>query len=137
MTTITSSRPTAPPGRAGFAHLLHAEWTKFRTVRGWVIAVIVAMLATVLLGLFQGSHSQVAPCTTGPNGPACQWLAAEKALVRAYVCEWRRWGSNPRPPACKADLAPFAPVHAHPLMCPDLDLLLDPNLAGSARTRAE
>ncbi len=66
MTTITPSRPTAPTARADFAHLLHAEWTKFRTVRGWVIAVIVAVLVTVLLGLFQGSHSQVAPCTTGP-----------------------------------------------------------------------
>jgi len=26
----------------GFAQLLHAEWTKFRTVRGWVIGVIIA-----------------------------------------------------------------------------------------------
>ena len=42
----------APAGRDSFAHLLHAEWTKFRTVRGWVIAVIVAVLVTVLLGLF-------------------------------------------------------------------------------------
>jgi ABC-type transport system involved in multi-copper enzyme maturation permease subunit len=74
MTTITSSRPTAPPARAGLAHLLHAEWTKFRTVRGWIIAVIVAMLVTVLLGLFNGSHSHIAPCTTGPNGPACRYF---------------------------------------------------------------
>ena len=71
MTTITPSRPTARPARAGFAHLLHAEWTKCRTVRGWVIAVLVAVLATVLLGLFQGSHSHVAPCTTGP---ACRYV---------------------------------------------------------------
>ena len=35
------------PGPDSFAHLLHAEWTKFRTVRGWVIAVIVAALVTV------------------------------------------------------------------------------------------
>ena len=74
MNTITPSRSAAPPARAGFAHLLHAEWTKFRTVRGWVIAVIVAVLVTVLLGLFQGSHSHVAPCTTGPNGPACHYV---------------------------------------------------------------
>jgi hypothetical protein len=74
MTTITPSRPPARPGRAGFAHLLHAEWTKFRTVRGWVIAVLVAVLVTVLLGLFQGSHSHVALCTTGPNGPACRYV---------------------------------------------------------------
>jgi hypothetical protein len=71
MTTITPSRPTARPARAGFAHLLHAEWTKCRTVRSWVIAVLVAVLATVLLGLFQGSHSHVAPCTTGP---ACRYV---------------------------------------------------------------
>ena len=74
MTTITPSPPAARPARADFAHLLHAEWTKFRTVRGWVIAVIVAVLVTVLLGLFQGSHSHVAPCTTGPNGPACRYV---------------------------------------------------------------
>src|SRR5258708_831701 len=74
MNTITPSRSAAPAARAGFARLLHAEWTKFRTVRGWVIAVIVAVLVTVLLGLFQGSHSHVAPCTTGPNGPACHYV---------------------------------------------------------------
>jgi ABC-type transport system involved in multi-copper enzyme maturation permease subunit len=71
---ITPSRPEARPGRNGFAHLLRAEWTKFRTVRGWGIAVIVAVLLTVLIGLFIGSHSHVAPCTTGPNGPACRYV---------------------------------------------------------------
>ena len=75
MTTITPCRLPAPPDRAaGFAQLLHAEWTKFRTVRGWVIAVIAAVLVTVLLGLFQASHSHVAPCTTEPNGPACRYV---------------------------------------------------------------
>jgi ABC-type transport system involved in multi-copper enzyme maturation permease subunit len=74
MTTIMSSPPAAPPASAGFAHALRAEWTKFRTVRGWVIATLVAVLVTVLLGLFQGTHSHVAPCTTGPNGPACHYV---------------------------------------------------------------
>jgi hypothetical protein len=27
--------------RDSFGQLLHAEWTKFRTVRGWVIGMIV------------------------------------------------------------------------------------------------
>ena len=39
---------------AGFGHLLRAEWTKFRTVRGWVIGMGVAaivMLAMSLLGV--------------------------------------------------------------------------------------
>ena len=74
MTTITPSRPTARPGRGGFAHLLRAEWTKFRTVRGWVIAVLVAVLVAVLLGLFIGSHSHVSPCSNGPNSP-CHYAA--------------------------------------------------------------
>ena len=43
----TPSRPAARPGWTGFAHLLRAEWTKFRTVRGWVIAVLVAVLLTL------------------------------------------------------------------------------------------
>ena len=32
--------------RTGFAQLLRAEWTKFRTVRGWVIGLVVAALVT-------------------------------------------------------------------------------------------
>ena len=54
--------------RAGFGHLLHAEWTKFRTVRGWVIGMILAALLTVLLGLLTASGSNIG-CQSGPNGP--------------------------------------------------------------------
>ena len=31
------------PGRDGFAQALRAEWTKFRTVRGWVIGALVGV----------------------------------------------------------------------------------------------
>jgi ABC-type transport system involved in multi-copper enzyme maturation permease subunit len=72
--TITPSRPAARPGRSGFAHLLRAEWTKFRTVRGWVIAVLVAVLLSLLLALFNASHSHVAPCMTGQNDQACHYV---------------------------------------------------------------
>jgi ABC-type transport system involved in multi-copper enzyme maturation permease subunit len=71
---ITPSRPAARAGRSGFAHLLRAEWTKFRTVRGWVIAVIVAVLLSLLLALFNASHSHVAPCVTGQNDQACHYV---------------------------------------------------------------
>jgi ABC-type transport system involved in multi-copper enzyme maturation permease subunit len=71
---ITPSRPAARPGRSGFAHLLRAEWTKFRTVRGWVITVIVSVLLSLLLALFDASHSHLAPCTASPNGPACHYV---------------------------------------------------------------
>jgi ABC-type transport system involved in multi-copper enzyme maturation permease subunit len=70
---LTPSRLEATSGPGGFGHLLHAEWTKFRTVRGWVIAVIVAVLLSLLLALFNASHSHVAPCTASPNGPACHY----------------------------------------------------------------
>jgi ABC-type transport system involved in multi-copper enzyme maturation permease subunit len=71
---ITPSRPAARPGRSGFEQLLRAEWTKFRTVRGWVVAVLVAVLLSLLLALFDASHSHLAPCTSGPNGPACHYV---------------------------------------------------------------
>jgi hypothetical protein len=34
--TLTPYRSAALAGHDGFAQLLRAEWTKFRTVRGWV-----------------------------------------------------------------------------------------------------
>ena len=58
---------SARAGQDGFGQLLRAEWTKFRTVRGWVLGTLVAALVTVLFGLLGplGSH---ASCE-GPNGP--------------------------------------------------------------------
>ncbi|MFD5325201.1 ABC transporter permease subunit [Streptomyces sp. NPDC127092] len=47
--------------RTTFPRLLRAEWTKFRTVRGWVLGMAAAALATVLVGLL----GTAAP---GPSG---------------------------------------------------------------------
>ena len=50
--TIAPRRAQAGPGAdrgAGFGRLLHAEWTKFRTVRGWVIGMVAA--AVVITGI--------------------------------------------------------------------------------------
>lgn len=68
-TTITPYRTDAPTGRDGFAQLVHGEWTKFRTVRGWLIATLVAGVVMVLFGLFTaaGSHSMV---QVSPDSPA-------------------------------------------------------------------
>ena len=67
----------------GFGPVLRAEWTKFRTVRGWVAGMIVAALATVGFGLLVSSgiecggapspgHPRGTPCTDtlGPGGEA-------------------------------------------------------------------
>jgi ABC-type transport system involved in multi-copper enzyme maturation permease subunit len=79
MTTITPYRSTAREARDGFGQLLHAEWTKFRTVRGWVIGMIVAVLVTAGLGVLiaKGSSpscsSQTSSGRRGPvqHGAAC------------------------------------------------------------------
>ena len=72
MTTVTPYRSTARDPRAGFGQLLHAEWTKFRTVRGWVIGMIVAVLVTAGLGLLIAKAS-VPSCSVqtsaGGSGP--------------------------------------------------------------------
>ncbi len=45
-------------GADGFARLLHAEWTKFRTIRGWVIALVIAALLVAGLGIWAASGGQ-------------------------------------------------------------------------------
>jgi ABC-type transport system involved in multi-copper enzyme maturation permease subunit len=74
MTTDTTA-PSRPGTRAGgeremaghdsFARVLRAEWIKFRTVRGWVIGMIVAGLVMVLVGFLSAAGSQTS-CGTGP-----------------------------------------------------------------------
>jgi ABC-type transport system involved in multi-copper enzyme maturation permease subunit len=83
---------TAAPGRPGmragpgrevaghgsFADVLRAEWTKFRTVRGWVTGITIACLVTVAVGYLTAAGSQTScgsgPChfvvPTGPGGEA-------------------------------------------------------------------
>jgi hypothetical protein len=82
MTTVTPYPPVTPyrsqagPGRDGFAQLLHAEWTKFRTVRGWVVGILVAGLLSVGIGLlYHGQCGTISPsgqsvgCPGAPLGP--------------------------------------------------------------------
>jgi ABC-type transport system involved in multi-copper enzyme maturation permease subunit len=66
---ITPYRSAQPAGRDGFVQLLRAEWTKFRSVRGWVIATAVAAVLMVLFGILtgNGSHSTY---QTSPDQPA-------------------------------------------------------------------
>jgi ABC-type transport system involved in multi-copper enzyme maturation permease subunit len=62
----------SPPSRADFTHLLHAEWTKFRTVRGWVIALYAAAVVFVLLSFLSAdvSRARVGAVPVGPAGEA-------------------------------------------------------------------
>ena len=58
--------------RAAFAQVVHAEFTKFRTVRGWVIALCAAAAVFVLLAYLSAWASrQPSPrVPTGPGGEA-------------------------------------------------------------------
>jgi ABC-2 family transporter protein len=69
MTTITPYRSTVRESRDGFGQLLHAEWTKFRTVRGWVIGVIVAVLLTAGLGALLAKAASPQCAVQTSNGP--------------------------------------------------------------------
>src|SRR5271166_985371 len=67
--TITPQQPGQQTGRDGFAQVLRAEWTKFRTVRGWVIGTLVAVLVTAGIGLFAaGASSSSCQNASGSNG---------------------------------------------------------------------
>ncbi|MFJ4786966.1 ABC transporter permease subunit [Streptomyces sp. NPDC088794] len=80
MTTRTTSEPeTTPtpyrshlhPTRAGFPRLLHAEWTKFRTVRAWPFVLAVAAVVTVLITQLSASGSVTSggpDIIQGPDG---------------------------------------------------------------------
>jgi ABC-type transport system involved in multi-copper enzyme maturation permease subunit len=78
-TRISVPRPDAglgdgAHGRAGFGSLLRAEWIKFRSVRGWVIGMIVAALLTIFFGVFIASNSGVGCGESGgvtKTGRAC------------------------------------------------------------------
>src|ERR1700722_19194083 len=79
--TITAHRYLFTPERESFWHLVHAEWTKFRTVRGWVVAVLVTIVPIPAFAFIStsrgggcapsngsGSASPVA-CSAQPTGP--------------------------------------------------------------------
>ena len=54
----------------GFRPVLHAEWTKFRTVRGWVVGMVLVALLTVGIALL--NHSSCGG-TVMPGGQDCWW----------------------------------------------------------------
>ncbi|MGW4823762.1 ABC transporter permease subunit [Streptomyces sp. NPDC004227] len=79
MTATLTPRPPATrrAERGGFLRTLHAEWTKFRTVRGWVLAMAGALLVTIVVGLLGtaapapgGRGADSASYPKGPGGEA-------------------------------------------------------------------
>jgi len=70
MTTPAPYRSEQPVGRDGFAQLVRAEFTKFRTVRAWVLTLGVAALLMVGFAWLTSPH--VGICVVGPESrPIC------------------------------------------------------------------
>ncbi len=75
---ISVPRPDAGLGGGsrggGFGSLLRAEWVKFRSVRGWVIGMVLAALLTIFLGVFAAANANIGcQINGGPpkSGKAC------------------------------------------------------------------
>ncbi|MFF8025402.1 ABC transporter permease subunit [Streptomyces sp. NPDC007896] len=70
--TVTPYRSPLKPAREGFGRLLRAEWSKFWTVRVWVLALVVAAAVTVAISQLAASgsvdDSNEHPVTVGPDG---------------------------------------------------------------------
>jgi ABC-type transport system involved in multi-copper enzyme maturation permease subunit len=73
--TSAAPRPTDERRRKDFGPVLRAEWTKFRTVRGWVIGLVVTAVLCVAFTFLVANGSHVGGCTSplppgsGPNSP--------------------------------------------------------------------
>ena len=83
MTAVAPHRYRARTGRDGFGRLVHAEWTKLRTVRGWVIGIVLAPVLIVALGYLYSS----ATCSgAGPDHgcPAPAVGPGSIALIDTY-----------------------------------------------------
>jgi ABC-type transport system involved in multi-copper enzyme maturation permease subunit len=59
-----------PSRGGGFRAALRAEWTKLRTVRGWMIGLVFAALMVVLFTFLQANGKHTGYCTT-PNPSSC------------------------------------------------------------------
>jgi hypothetical protein len=65
MTALASRRHLG-----GLRDTFRAEWTKFRTVRGWLIGLLLAALALVLFSYLQAHGKHTGYCTS-PNPNSC------------------------------------------------------------------
>ena len=101
---ITRPRPGPETGRPRFGRVLHAEWTKFRTVRGWLIGMFIGMLLIMVIPLLDhsscgGQVSAGSPVVaglgcSGPAGPGGEGVIDSFYFVHQPLA---RHGSHHRP----------------------------------------
>src|SRR5260221_545472 len=86
--------------RAGFTRLLWAEFTKFRTVRAWMIALCAAAIAFVLLSFLSAFESR-APVPAAPTGPGGEGVCDTYMLVHRTLA-----GAGALTPVARGGLSP-------------------------------
>lgn len=70
--TVVSSQPRLRSHKGDFIAALRAEWTKFRTVRGWVVGMALTAGLLVLFAYLTANGMHSGTCTTGRGGaPTC------------------------------------------------------------------
>ncbi|MER6950981.1 hypothetical protein ABT294_43905 [Nonomuraea sp. NPDC000554] len=70
MSSSTPYRSSQRAGQDGFLQVLRAEWTRFRSARGWVLAMAASALVTVSLGLLIAGGVR-STCVTGKGEGPC------------------------------------------------------------------
>jgi len=79
-TPVAPYHSRQPVGRDGFTQLVRAEFTKFRTVRAWVVTLGVAAALSVGFAWVTSPHTAV--CVAGPKSqPICGTPSAPHAAV--------------------------------------------------------
>jgi hypothetical protein len=71
---MTRARDSGTTGRDGFGQVLRSEWTKFWTVRGWTVSLVLAAVLTVGIPLVLAnggaSNGSLPAVASGPGGVA-------------------------------------------------------------------
>ncbi|MEV0152020.1 MULTISPECIES: hypothetical protein [unclassified Nonomuraea] len=70
MSSFTPHRSSRRAGQDGFPQALHAQWTRFRSARGWALAMAASVLVTVSLGLLVAGGVR-SSCVTGKGEGPC------------------------------------------------------------------
>jgi len=80
MTVLTYQSPVAD-SRDSFGQTVRAEWTKLRTVRGWLIGLLLAAVLPAGFAFLGQSHCGVSQ--SGPNGKSVPVLRSGRTARRS------------------------------------------------------
>ena len=95
--TLVPRRSPATTERERFWYLVHAEWTKFRTVRGWVIAALVTMVALPAFTFLAADVSGGCTAAGGTSSRAGSASSRSSGTAGAGGCQAQPTGPGGEP----------------------------------------